>query len=184
MSLHHPTRPTPRPTLHPSPAPPACTVSGLACCTSECCSALFRADVTHPMHVAARCAARRRCTSPPAPRLRANPRWALKRWALPMPTARCAWRGGGTMASPCSTRRTQRSAIRMESSSRESAAMRELIRRRAATPPLLPPASCPWDLTKRFYRGYVYEEHGITTCDARDWKRLCGGTEVCSDSLS
>ena len=40
---------------------------------------------------------------------------------------------------------------------------------------------CPWGVVKEHYRTKVYEEHGIESCDAEDWSRICGGVAECND---
>jgi len=43
---------------------------------------------------------------------------------------------------------------------------------------------CPWSRVKEYYRGPVYAKYGITTCDAQDWGRLCGGLSKCESDRS
>ena len=40
---------------------------------------------------------------------------------------------------------------------------------------------CPWEVVKDYFRKVAYPAHGIQTCDAEDWVRLCGGVEQCED---
>jgi hypothetical protein len=40
---------------------------------------------------------------------------------------------------------------------------------------------CPWEVVKDYYRSVVYDRHGIQSCDAEDWARLCGGVTTCED---
>jgi hypothetical protein len=40
---------------------------------------------------------------------------------------------------------------------------------------------CPWEVVKDYYRKVIYPAHGIQTCDADDWVRLCGGVGECAD---
>jgi hypothetical protein len=36
---------------------------------------------------------------------------------------------------------------------------------------------CPWERIKSFYRGEVYQKHGVNTCSAEDWRNMCGEPE-------
>ena len=38
---------------------------------------------------------------------------------------------------------------------------------------------CPWEVVKDYFRSVVYPAHGIQTCDAEDWVRMCGGVGQC-----
>jgi hypothetical protein len=40
---------------------------------------------------------------------------------------------------------------------------------------------CPWHVVKDYFRTVAYPAHGIQTCDADDWVRLCGGVGECAD---
>lgn len=40
---------------------------------------------------------------------------------------------------------------------------------------------CPWEVVKDYFRKVAYPAHGIDTCDAEDWVRLCGGVGECAD---
>jgi hypothetical protein len=40
---------------------------------------------------------------------------------------------------------------------------------------------CPWEVVKDYFRKVAYPAHGIQTCDAEDWVRLCGGVGECAD---
>ena len=40
---------------------------------------------------------------------------------------------------------------------------------------------CPWGAVKDHYRRVVYEQHGIASCDAADWTRICGGVTECGE---